>query len=67
MATDSTSNTTSADTIAQAQASASENLAVQQQLNEISQGFQTQSTALSEIRDMQKKALTSAAQGFQQM
>jgi hypothetical protein len=66
MATDST-NTTSADTIAQAQASASENLAVQQQLNEISQGFQTQSTALQEIRDMQKKALTSAAQGFQQM
>jgi hypothetical protein len=32
MATDSTSNTTSADTVAQAQQSASENLAVQQQL-----------------------------------
>lgn len=66
MATEST-NTTSADTIEQAQAAATENLATQQALNEISQGFQTQSTALQEIRDMQKKALTSAAQGFQQM
>jgi hypothetical protein len=66
MATESTSDTT-AQALADAQASSAENLATQTELNNISQNFQTMSSVLSEMRDMAKTALKSAQQGFTQM
>jgi hypothetical protein len=66
MSTESTTST-SAQALADAQASSAENLATQTELNNISQNFQTQSSVLSEMRDMAKTALKSAQQGFSQM